>query len=366
MVATLGADGAADVLAGEERRADAETATRAKQEQAGELSAGASRRGVGHELDADNRCNRSTRQQKKRYHRKHAAALQRKEGARSTLLRRSVRDQQRAEEQCAVAAEDALKESGMRWHFRALPKLAWFTGYFMGLSLDRSVALRALNMLGVPKARFSGVMFAAFKPQGYTPSRDVFKGKRRNQTRFVHDGRQLDGKQWRGGYRDEDHPGALRVLQVFAFLWLAKSRTDHRGYTYNVRGFGRGLYAAVCRCGIKAITGHSRGVPGALLALKQAGVIWYRQPTEDPNDPDRTPLAAMDKGPTGHAYNCIWFPNDPEEQALEELFERVRDLASIPVLERMLADPSLAEAMAPRPRGKPPPPVVINEADIPY
>lgn len=352
-----------DCAAQDEAKAQTEV-TRA---QAAALSAAQVSRGEGAELDADRdelragaprrsvssstSKSRSAKEAKSQHRdAKRAAKTERELGP---LLRRRVRSNQREEEAAAQLAEKALQRHGIRHHYRPLPKLAWFVGYMAGVSLDRSIALRVLDQINMPDERKAQVIAAAYSPEGYTPRRDVCTGKRDAQHRYTFDGRTLSGKQWADGERDEGHPGAIRVLQCAAFLWLAKGRTSRRGYSYKVRGFGRGVFETMCRCSTDAITGHTRGMPGALRALAQSGFIEYGQPPSEKVGP-------LDRGPTGHAYLVFWFRRDAATFALDTMHARTARLARLPLLAKLLEEPALIEPMAR------PPPDVVNSADIPF
>lgn len=340
------------------RQEQAKRVTAERQATAAAVSSARVRRGDGGELDADRVA--ANAQQQRRRERKEAKTHHRdgKRAARELrdlepLLRRRKHDNPREEKAAAELAEKALQDHGIRHHYRPLPKLAWFTAYLAGVSLDRSVALRVLNQINMPAGRMAEVIEAAYSPRGYTPRRNVCTGGRASQQPYQFDGRTLGGKLWADGERAEDHPGAIRVLQCAVFLWLAKGRTSRRGYSYKVRGFGLGVFASMCRCSPEAISGHTRGMPGALRALAQSGFIEYGQPPSEK-------VSAFDRGPSGHAYNVFWFRRGPAELALDAMHARTARLACLPLVERLLLDPTLIEPMA-----RPPPPV-IDTAQIPF
>lgn len=269
------------------------------------------------------------------------------------MQRARERDHTREAEQAEKLAEAALADHGIRHHFRPLPKLAWFAAYMAGLDRNGALALRALRSINMPPARMAQVLRAAFEPEGYQPKRNVCSGERADQTPFEYDGREL-------AKRTEAHPGAVRVIQCAIFIWLAKSRTSRRGFRGRVRGFGRGVFTSLCRCGKDAITGHNDGVPGALVALRSAGFIQYGQPPATKVDP-------IDRGPSGHAYLMFWLPSTVEERELDALNARVAQVASWPMLERLAASREALDGfVSGLPPPPPPPPREIPETDIPF
>jgi hypothetical protein len=268
---------------------------------------------------------------------------------------RAARDNARASAQAEKLSLEVLKAHGIHHHYRPLPKVAFFLAYMAGLDRNGIAALQTLRQINMPKARQAQVLEAAFAPMGYTPTRDVCSGKRKDQQLYEYDGRPFGGSQWEEGERQDAHPGAIRVIQCAVFLWLAKGRTRRKGYCYTVRGFGRGVFTSICRSGIDAITGHEEGMPGALLALKMAGFVDYNAP------PPET-VAQVDRGPTGHAYNMFWFRSDRDALTLEAFHVRTAQLAKLPLIERLMLEPSYIEALA---QG-PPPPETIDPDTIPF
>ncbi len=253
----------------------------------------------------------------------------------TAFRRRHARHNVRESEQAERIAEQVLQQHGVRHHFRLLPKVAFFGAYMAGLDRNGVGALQALMSCNMPKRRMQQVLRAAYEPRGYTPRREVTVGKRSHQSRYEYDQRTLSGPLWEEpGRRAEEHPGAIRVIQVAVFMWLAKTRTHRAGYSYVVRGFGRGVFSAVCRCGKDALFGHEKGVPGAVKALQLAGFVEYGQPPA-------SKVAEIDRGPSGHAYNVFWLRTDPETKALEDLHRRLSELTKLPALERMVAEPQL-------------------------
>lgn len=292
----------------------------------------------------------------------------------SLYERRHTRHQKREAEQAEAMAEKALRDHGIRHHYRALPKVAFFGAYMAGLDRNGRMAVEALLSCNMPRARVQQVLKAAFEPGGYTPRRDVCRGRRADQSRYAFDGRSLgvrrlrkrdatvDRPGWQDGQRDTSHPGAIRVIQCAVFLWLSKSRTARPGFSYRVRGFGRGVFASICRCGKDAITGHTDGLPGALRALHQAGFIQYGQPPSGR-------VASLDRGPSGHAYNVYWMRSTPEELQLQAYHERIAELGRMPVLQRLLQDPELIALRLQGPPGTAPPDRLgkpFLESEIPF
>ena len=291
---------------------------------------------------------------------KQAARERKKLGA--AFQRRHLRDRQREAESAAVLTEKVFQSHGIRHHYRPLPKVAWFAGYMAGLDRNGTLALQTLRESNMPEALMARVLKAAYEPHGYTPKRNVCVGARAQQRRYVFDGRVLSGGkaaalQWeRDGERAESHPGAIRVMQVAVFLWLAKTRSRRGGYSFKVRGFGRGLFTAMCRCGKDSVFGHSDGVPGAMRALAQAGFIEYGQPPAQK-------VSELDRGPTGHAYHHYWFRSTPERQQLEALHARIAELQRMPLLVRLWEEQQGPRARIVRARPPPKPP---NPQDIPF
>jgi len=354
-----------------ERRAD----TLAKQQQAQAIGAGRLARGDGAELGADT-LPPGARARGAKPAPAAPSPAKAKQGKRAakklkdTLVHRRMRDNARATAQAEKKAEQALQTHGIYHHYRPLPKLAYFTAYMANTDRNGLLALQALSSINMPAARISQVLKAAYEPQGYTPHRDVCRGERANQTRYEFDGRELgrrtkgeqliDRPQWAGGHRDLSHPGAIKVICCAIFLWLSKGRTRRRGYSYAVRGFGRGVFESICGCGKDALTGHTDGMPGALRALAQAGFVQYGQP------PTQV-VTQLDRGPSGHAYNAYWFPATAEETALEAHREQLAEVVRLPVVERLVADPS--QLAGGRVHGPSPPssaPPDFTDADIPY
>jgi hypothetical protein len=230
------------------------------------------------------------------------------------------------------------------------------------------LALQTLAQINMPRARMTQVLQAAYRPAGYTPRRDVFRGKRAEQQRRTYDGRPfgkrplsdggtVDRPGWSEGARDINHPAAIRVLCCAIFLWLSKGRTRRRGYSYVVRGFGRGVFSSVCQCSKDAVTGQTEGMPGALRALALSGFLQYDQPPAQA-------VTKLDRGPSGHAYNVYWLGATPEEAAVQSLHERILGLSKLPVLERLLGDPSQLDAA--RIQGPPATAPPFSDVDIPY
>lgn len=360
--------------------------TRARRAEAEAISASRVARGQGAHEDADlrpqsaRRPDRESRRTGKALaevidERKHRKAQQKQvrtekseaQSLRSAFRARHARDNARASAQAEQLAAKALGQHGIKQHFRLLPKVAFFAAYMAGLDRNGVGALQALRSVNMPRRRMQQVLRAAYAPQGYCPRRDVTTGQRAEQRRYEFDGRELGGKLWQDGQRLDEHPGAIRVIQVAIFLWVAKARTRRAGHSYVVRGFGRGLFMSLCGCGKDALFGHERGVPGALRALQQAGFVNYGQPPAEK-------VADIDRGPSGHAYNVYWFRSDALEQALTSLHERVAELPNLPAVESVIADRKQLltrldalgqEPSPPAPRAQAPP-GCFDEAEIPF
>ncbi len=352
-----GEGAAQDLVSGFYADKDRRTDTELKQAEAASISARRVERGDGRELAADDDGDELTPLHPVERNRGKAAvkqAIRTRKRLKGALLRRRVYDNERETKAAEQAAEVALRDHGIRHHYRPLPKLAFFASYMMVASLDRSLALRMFDQLNMPDSLKALAIEAAYNPRGYTPNRNVCTGGRSEQEQFAFDGRKLEGTpaQWCDGERAEDHPGAIRVLCCAAFLWLSKVTTRRRGYSHKVRGFGRGVFGAFCRVGKDAITGHTRGMPGALVALREVGFVQYGAPPSEC-------VAEVDRGPTGHAYNIFWFKRSPEAAALDAMHERTAGLARVGVFARLLDDPSLIEA---RCREE----VIIDPAEIPF
>lgn len=337
--------------------------TKQRRREAAAVSRARARKGDGRELDADRReeakpiRTRAERIEADRHRRRTKRPQREDRKLRRVFRDRHKRDLTREEEQAKAAAEKALETHGIRHHYRRLPKLAFFVGYMAGLDHNGALALAMLAAINMPAARKEQVLKAAFEPQAYQPRRNVCTKGRAGQTPFELGDRQLGGsaKLWEDGKRAEHHPGAVRVIQCACFLWLCRSRTSRRGYMGRVRGFGRGVFASMCRCGISAIADHENGMPGALVALKEAGFVQYGQPPAEV-------VGELDKGPSGHAYLMFWFPSTVAERALELVHQRMAELGKLPYVERLLAEPDLIEALT---RAQAPP-VVIDDSEIPY
>ena len=247
-------------------------------------------------------------------------------------------------------ADAALADSGIRHHYRPLPKVAWWGGYMAGCDRNGAMALQALQTVNMPKWRQDQVLEAAYRPLAYQPRRNVCTGERKGQTRYeLEDGRELPE-------RGEAHPGAIRVIQCAIFLWLAKVSTRRRGYNHRVHGFGRGVFCSMTGAGKDAIIGHTKGVPGALVALKRAGFVEYSQPPAEK-------VREADRGPSGHAYNVYWFRQSRAELELQTAHQVLVEVAKLPPLERMVADPAELTRRLLEQRGPPPD---IPEDQIPF
>lgn len=311
------------------RRAEAEAIGRAQE-----------RRGAGRELEADKQAAqgppRAERKQCERRARRSRRLV-------SQFQRARKRDGARELTQASAAASTALLNHGIRHSFRPLPKHAFFLAYMAGCDRNGALALRALQSVNMPRHKQAQVLEAAFRPLGYQPRRNVCTGDRASQERYQFDGREL-------AERPEEHAAAIRVIQCAVFLWLVKTRTHRPGFSGQVRGFGRGIFRAFCRSGKDAVTGHARGVPGALVALRSAGFVRYHQtPACQARD--------IDRGPNGHAYNHFWFPKDQSERHLDELFDRILEAAPF---ERV----AVAEQLEIQRRAQAPP--EIDPASIPF
>ncbi len=296
-------------------------------------------------------------------HRAETKQARRTHGKIHDRLRERFSRQERELEQAELLAVEALREHGIRHHFRPIVHLAFFSAYLAALDDRGLLALQVMREINVPRARAEAVCRAAFNPEPYKPRRDIRRGKRAGQA--LYPGRAADFgnaarcTRWLDGQRMENHPGAIRVFACFIFLWLSKSSTRRPGYSYAVRGMGRGIFQSICRSGHDSITGHADGMPGALLALKLAGAIEYNQlPEEKAREYD-----IRDVGPSGHAYNIYWLKASAAQKALDEFHERVAELARLPALARLLEEPALLAEQLERAR---PPPVEIDPASIPF
>lgn len=261
---------------------------------------------------------------------KSAKAKQMDRSMRGQFRRRSERDHVRSDSQAQAMVADAFKRHGIRHHYRPFAKLAWFSAYRAGLDRNGVLALQILNSINMPRARVAAVLQAAYRPQAYVPRRDVCTGKREGQTRFGGRTRPMGGRLWDNASRAENHPAAIAVIQVAIFCWLSKVRTSRRGHSYVLRGFGRGLFEKLTGLKKDALFGHDEGLPGAFPALRSAGFFNYHQP------PAGSVPSPRDIGPKGHAYNAYWFSSDAAELALEDYHARVRDLARLPALQRLV------------------------------
>lgn len=273
--------------------------------------------------------------------------------------RRAARDNVRQQSQAEAMAAKVFEQHGIRHHFRELPKVAWFAGYYAGLDRNGVLAQQMLEQCNMPKRLQLLVLQAMRTPQPYKPRRDVCTGKREGQKRFEpRDGQAFKGRDWEEGQRGDAASQAIYVLCCAVFLWLAKSRSRRPGYSYKVRGFGRGVFASMCRCSKESLFGHARGLPGAMLALKQVGFIEYGQPPAEL-------VSEYDRGPSGHAYLVFWFKASAEEQALAEMHEQLAELKRLPALQRV--DLERAQGALRDAKGPAPPEVVdIDAADIPF
>jgi hypothetical protein len=345
---------AQDVAATQEARA----ATLAKQAEAQQISANRVAQGEGAELADDNAAELETitapaRPRPPRKTSKVQQAIRAVRSLGEKFRKRHARDNQAAAEQAEALAAETLKTHGIRHHYRLLPQVAFFGAYMAGLDRNGIAALQTLQECNMPAARRARVLEAAFAPQGYSPRRDIRRGKRAHQTLYEYDGRTFGGARWKDGARMDDHPGAIRVIQCAVFAWVARTRTRRSGYSYVLRGFGRGLFGSICQCGKDALTGHADGMPGALLALKLSGFFEY-------NAPPPEVVNVLDRGPSGHAYNIYWFPSEVAELELERFHERMANLARLELFGELLEEPSLIEERAQAP------PVVIDPAQIPF
>ncbi len=273
---------------------------------------------------------------------RHGGASKRKQSVRAVrrimkdnFLRRHMRDVERELAQVELLALEMMRKHGIRHHYRPLVKVAFFIAYMCGLDHNGALAFRTLHSINMPRARIAQVLDGAYNPQPHQPRRDVCKGKRAKEKRFMlPPGTEL-------AQRDESHRAAIIVIQCAVFEWLAKVRTARPGYSYVLRGFGRGLFMAICQCGKDAISGHDDGTPGAMIALKNAGFHQYGTPPA----PLCTPL---DLGPTGNPYNVHWFLNSAEEQELDALHAELAQLGRLPLIERLRCHPDDLDAMLAR------------------
>lgn len=384
--ARLGDELADEAVAHATQQRERRTVTKAQQAEALAISARRVERGEGQELDADapplkppsTGAAPSPRQERhgRVTPRQSDAAVKQSQRQKRKLgpvfQRRHERNQKRELEQAERMAEKALQSHGIRHHYRPLPKVAFFGAYQGGLDRNGVIALQALAQVNMPQVRMDQVLRAAYDPQGHTPIRDVRVGKRAGQhgylfdgrifgSREVRDGSTIDRPGWQEGMRLQSHPGAIRVLQCAVFLWLCKTRTRRRGYSYAVHGFGRGVFGSICQCAKDGLTGHTDGMPGALLALAKAGFIEYGAPPAEK-------VSSLDRGPSGHAYNVYWFRADAEAVALDSMHARIARLSRLPMLARLLEDPSLIEQRAQGPPREPACFVAgtFSQSDIPF
>lgn len=291
-----------------------------------------------------------------------------KQAGRSVLHQmreRHKRDMADAAESSAITAEKVFQEHGIRHSFRLFPKLAFLAALMLTYDRNGMLALQTLRECGMPSWRMAMVLQAALYPEGYTPTRDP-RGKvpdspRAMQRRYKYNGRQLGGGAahaglWVEGHRDINHPAAVRVICCAVFLWMAKTRRKNNGGW--VHGFGRGLFSSMCRCSESAIFEHEDGMPGAMLALRQAGFIDYVQPDSDT-------VRDIDRGPSGHAYNMFWFPATAEDAAMEACLELVREIMLLRIGRVPLCEYWQQGERATPPKPPPPDPPFTNE-QIPF
>lgn len=281
----------------------------------------------------------------------------------SSFQQRVKRDHARAAQQAEAMADKTLKEHGLYHHYRPLPKVAFFLASMAVHDRNGELAKQIFRQINMPKARQDAVLRAVYRPDGYTPRRDVCQGGRAKQRRYTFDGRELgkrfvagepvDLRGWRDGEREDHHPAAIRVFACAIFLWLAKGRSAHRGQSYRVRGFGRGVFESIAGCGKDVLFGHENGLPGAVRALEGAGFMWAFPPIN---------ARPIDRGPSGHAYNQYFFPATAEEQAIEDLRARLNlDLPPLPIVDELLAAPASIAS-----RGPPPWAGEFTEDEIPF
>lgn len=337
----------------------ARSATVARRQAAEAIGAAQEARGVAHpaEPPAPLPSTAAARREARAERKNAKTAARRSRTAVGALQARHERDAARSAADAEALADQALARSGVRWSFRPIARVAWWSAYMAGCDRNGALALAALRSCGMPAHRQAQVLQAATEPGVYQPRREVCRGRRSGQTPFQAPA-ELVRPTWEGGKRPVSHPAAIRVIQCAVFLWLSRGRTRRAGYAFRVRGFGRGVFAAVCRSGLDAIAGHTAGVPGALVALKQAGFIEYGQPPAHR-------VGEHDKGPSGFAYLCFWFRQSREEMALEAFHARVAHVATLPYLEQLIERPRLLEERAALQRGLDPPPD-IDDADIPF
>ena len=272
--------------------------------------------------------------------------------------RRAARDNVRQQAQAEAMSAKAFEQHGIRHHYRELPKVAWFAGHYAALDRNGVLVLQMLEQVNMPKARRLQVLEAMRVPKPYQPRRDVCTGERASQKRFEpREGQQFKGRDWTDGERSEAALQSIRVGACAIFLWLSKGRSRRGGYSYKVRGFGRGVFASMLGCSVETLFGHARGLPGAMLALKQAGFIEYGQPPAQMVSP-------YDRGPSGHAYNVFWFKSDAGERAIEELHAKLAEQKQLPALQRV--EESLQRVARGIAHGPSPPAVDIDPADIPF
>lgn len=339
-----------EVARGVEAHVGRRDTSKRSQAEAAAISAHQVRRGDGSELEADAQPQRPDTGRRAETKQAVRRARRASRDLKSVFQARRKRDGAAETAQQERMADAALAKSGIRHEFRALPKVAWWAGYMAGLDRNGALALRALRSCNMPRWRQDQVLEAAYRPSAHQPKRNVCTGRRRTETRFqLPDDRRLPE-------RGEGHPGAIRVIQCAIFLWVSKGPTRRRGFSGRVRGFGRGVFAALTGAGKDAIIGHCKGVPGALVALKRAGFVQYGQPPAEK-------VRAADRGPSGHAYNVYWFPQGARERALEAYHRRMAEVAKLPPLERLVAQPRLLEQRVLLDRGPPPD---IPEDSIPF
>ena len=299
------------------------------------------------------------------------AAKRKAASAEGTVRRRYEQTHARELEQAEKMAFQALETHGIHHHFRSVAKVAFFCAHMVTSDRNGRLAREVLNSVNMPRERMDLVLHAAYTPMGYTPKRDTSRGKRQDQKRSGYDGRTfgtrvvgdrvIDLPGWQDGQRLDSHPGAILVIACAIFYWLSKGKTRRKGYSYSVRGFGRGVFTAACGgCGKDALFGHTDGLPGAMVALKQAGFLEYGQPPAEAVSP-------YDRGPSGHAYNVYWMPSTVAELHMEALRERLLDSESSPRLAQvaaLIAEPANIEGRASGPPVAALP--TFDESDIPY
>lgn len=181
---------------------------------------------------------------------------------------------------------------------RGIPPRTWrlmqMCGDVRHYSLQERQHAARIALAKLPKPARERVLRAAFHPKPY-------QATRRFEGRALHECEResLPCRSW-------SHPTALKTILAALLMWELGEVTRRRGFCKVVRGFGRGVFGAFLQdwatghhASVASLYGASREVPAPMLALKQAGFVYYHQPPAHV-------VTASDRGPSGHAYNVYW------------------------------------------------------------